>query len=106
MLGVGSPLLARHRFDVAIVDEAGQMTLPAAIAPLLAARSFVLVRKPLSSSAPPPRDQFSSRVAPSRRGTARMEVLFVKHASYLVGGMTRCTSSGRRWGTTISCRRW
>lgn len=42
-LGVESPLLAKHTFDVAIVDEAGQMTLPAAIAPLLKARAFVLV---------------------------------------------------------------
>ena len=46
VLGVGSPLLAKHHFDVAIVDEAGQMTLPATIAPLLTARSFVLVPPP------------------------------------------------------------
>ncbi len=43
-LGVNSPLLQRHTFDVVIVDEAGQMTLPATIAPLLKARAFVLVR--------------------------------------------------------------
>lgn len=43
-LGMNSPLLLRHTFDVVIVDEAGQMTLPATIAPLLKARAFVLVR--------------------------------------------------------------
>lgn len=41
---MNSPLLLRHVFDVVIVDEAGQMTLPATIAPLLKARAFVLVR--------------------------------------------------------------
>lgn len=40
---MNSPLLLRHIFDVVIVDEAGQMTLPATIAPLLKARAFVLV---------------------------------------------------------------
>jgi hypothetical protein len=43
-LGMNSPLLLRHVFDVVIVDEAGQMTLPSTIAPLLKARAFVLVR--------------------------------------------------------------
>ena len=33
-------------FDVALVDEAGQMAVPAALAPLLRARSFVLVGDP------------------------------------------------------------
>ena len=49
-LGMNSPVLLRHVFDVVIVDEAGQLTLPATIAPLLKARAFVLVRGKSSSA--------------------------------------------------------
>lgn len=43
-LGAGSPLLGnRGLFDVAIVDEASQITLPACLPPILAAKRFVLV---------------------------------------------------------------
>lgn len=43
-LSVHHPLLAaRPAFDVAIVDEAGQISLPAVLGALLKARSFVLV---------------------------------------------------------------
>jgi DNA replication ATP-dependent helicase Dna2 len=38
-----SPLLVGEHFDVVIVDEAGQITQPAIIGPLLIAESFVLV---------------------------------------------------------------
>lgn len=38
-----SPLLYGEHFDVVIVDEAGQITQPAILGPLLAADSFVLV---------------------------------------------------------------
>jgi DNA replication ATP-dependent helicase Dna2 len=38
-----SPLLYRERFDVVIVDEAGQISQPAVIGALMAADSFVLV---------------------------------------------------------------
>jgi hypothetical protein len=41
-LRVGERLRA-ERFDVCIVDEAGQITLPAALGPLLLADRFVLV---------------------------------------------------------------
>jgi len=43
-LGAGSPLLEnRGLFDVAIVDEASQITLPACLPPILAAKRFILV---------------------------------------------------------------
>lgn len=45
-LGVGHPLLRHRQFDVCILDEAGQLTLPAALGPLLKARRFVLVGDP------------------------------------------------------------
>ena len=38
-----SPLLAGQRFDVVIVDEAGQISQPAVLGALMAADSFVLV---------------------------------------------------------------
>lgn len=38
-----SPLVFGQHFDVVIVDEAGQITQPTAIGPLLSADSFVLV---------------------------------------------------------------
>ncbi|KAL4448106.1 hypothetical protein ABPG75_005325 [Micractinium tetrahymenae] len=41
--GMGHAMLKDKMFDVCIIDEAGQMVLPAALAPLLKARSFVLV---------------------------------------------------------------
>lgn len=42
-LGVTDPLLRRCDFDVCIVDEAGQITLPAIIGPLLKSKRFILV---------------------------------------------------------------
>jgi C4-dicarboxylate-specific signal transduction histidine kinase len=44
-LSCNNPLLAGRHFDVAVVDEAGQITLPAVLAPLMISSSFVLVRK-------------------------------------------------------------
>ena len=45
-LGINDPFVQRHVFDVCIVDEAGQITLPATLGPLLRARSFILVGDP------------------------------------------------------------
>lgn len=45
-LGVTDALIRRRQFDVCIVDEAGQITLPATLGPLLRARAFVLVGDP------------------------------------------------------------
>ncbi|XP_061371204.1 DNA replication ATP-dependent helicase/nuclease JHS1 [Gastrolobium bilobum] len=42
-LGISSPLLANMRFDVCIMDEAGQTTLPVSLGPLTFASMFVLV---------------------------------------------------------------
>ncbi|XP_022637202.1 DNA replication ATP-dependent helicase/nuclease DNA2 isoform X2 [Vigna radiata var. radiata] len=42
-LGISSPLLANKRFDVCIMDEAGQTTLPVSLGPLTFASAFVLV---------------------------------------------------------------
>lgn len=43
-LSCNNPLLAGRAFDVAFVDEAGQITLPAVLGPLLISSTFVLVR--------------------------------------------------------------
>lgn len=42
-LGVGHPLLVGRSFDVCMMDEAGQVTLPAVLGALGLARSFCLV---------------------------------------------------------------
>ncbi|GAB2270733.1 DNA replication ATP-dependent helicase/nuclease jhs1 [Dionaea muscipula] len=42
-LGITSPLLANKKFDVCIMDEAGQTNLPVSLGPLLFASVFVLV---------------------------------------------------------------
>ncbi|CAA0842768.1 DNA replication helicase- putative [Striga hermonthica] len=42
-LGITSPLLSRKKFDVCIMDEAGQITLPVSLGPLTFASKFVLV---------------------------------------------------------------
>eukprot|EP00850_Spirogloea_muscicola_P003650 SM000015S01150 [mRNA] locus=s15:37809:45597:- [translate_table: standard] len=42
-LGVNHPLLHDKHFDVCILDEAGQVTMPIALGPLRLARAFVLV---------------------------------------------------------------
>jgi len=42
-LGTTDPLVRRCHFDVCIVDEAGQITLPAILGPLMRAKTFVLV---------------------------------------------------------------
>ncbi|XP_060219092.1 DNA replication ATP-dependent helicase/nuclease JHS1 [Lycium barbarum] len=42
-LGITSPLLSNKRFDVCIMDEAGQTTLPVSLGPLTFSSKFVLV---------------------------------------------------------------
>ncbi|CAH1416109.1 unnamed protein product [Lactuca virosa] len=42
-LGITSPLLCDKKFDVCIMDEAGQITLPVSLGPLMFASMFVLV---------------------------------------------------------------
>ncbi|XP_040995352.1 DNA replication ATP-dependent helicase/nuclease JHS1 [Juglans microcarpa x Juglans regia] len=42
-LGITSPLLSNKRFDVCIMDEAGQTSLPVSLGPLMFASTFVLV---------------------------------------------------------------
>ncbi|KAK4791943.1 hypothetical protein SAY86_022378 [Trapa natans] len=42
-LGITNPLLTNKRFDICIMDEAGQTTLPVALGPLMLASKFVLV---------------------------------------------------------------
>ncbi|KAJ0051987.1 hypothetical protein Pint_00019 [Pistacia integerrima] len=42
-LGITNPLLINKRFDVCIMDEAGQTTLPVSLGPLMFASKFVLV---------------------------------------------------------------
>ncbi|KAK9749095.1 hypothetical protein RND81_02G102300 [Saponaria officinalis] len=42
-LGITSPLLAKKRFDVCIIDEAGQTSLPVSLGPLMFSSMFVLV---------------------------------------------------------------
>eukprot|EP01018_Ginkgo_biloba_P039983 Gb_09620 [translate_table: standard] len=42
-LGITHPLLANKKFDVCIVDEAGQITLPVCLGPIMYAHTFVLV---------------------------------------------------------------
>ncbi len=42
-LGVDDPVLAHKIFDMCIVDEAGQITVPTCLGPLLKARAFTLV---------------------------------------------------------------
>jgi DNA replication ATP-dependent helicase Dna2 len=45
-LGTTDALIRRREFDVVIVDEAGQITLPATLGPLLRGDTFVLVGDP------------------------------------------------------------
>ncbi|KAK6234466.1 hypothetical protein QUC31_006872 [Theobroma cacao] len=42
-LGITSPFLSGKKFDVCIIDEAGQTTLPVSLGPLMFASTFVLV---------------------------------------------------------------
>ncbi|KAG0498633.1 hypothetical protein HPP92_003324 [Vanilla planifolia] len=42
-LGIYHPLLVNKKFDVCIMDEAGQITLPVSLGPLMLASMFVLV---------------------------------------------------------------
>uniref|UniRef100_A0A803M4H9 DNA replication ATP-dependent helicase/nuclease n=1 Tax=Chenopodium quinoa TaxID=63459 RepID=A0A803M4H9_CHEQI len=42
-LGITSPLLANKKFDVCIIDEAGQTSLPVSLGPLMFSSKFVLV---------------------------------------------------------------
>ena len=59
------PLLARRAFDVCIVDEASQISVPAVLGPLMLARAFLLVGdhyqlSPLVTSAEAQRQGFGT----------------------------------------------
>jgi DNA replication ATP-dependent helicase Dna2 len=45
-LSSSHPLLVRRRFDVCLVDEASQVTVPVVLGPIMKANSFVLVGDP------------------------------------------------------------
>ena len=45
-LGMSHALLRGQLFDMCLMDEAGQITLPASLGPLLQARAFCLVGDP------------------------------------------------------------
>lgn len=45
-LGMTHALLRNQTFDMCLMDEAGQITLPASLAPLLQARAFALIGDP------------------------------------------------------------
>ncbi|XP_078437970.1 DNA replication helicase [Wolffia australiana] len=42
-LGINHPLLSKKKFDICIMDEAGQISLPITLGPLMLAKRFVLV---------------------------------------------------------------
>ena len=82
-LAAGDNKLLRRApgFDVALVDEAGQMAVPAVLGPLLRARSFVLVGDhyqlpPLSVAVPPAADDGEDAAAAADGDDAPPESLF------------------------------
>lgn len=75
-MGVDDPVLQNKVFDMCIIDEAGQITLPACLGPILRARAFTLVGDPYQL---PPLVQ--SRAA-AEAGLARslLDILCEKHS--------------------------
>ena len=80
--GVGSsPALARRRFHVAVLDEAAQVPLPLALAPLSRADAFLLVGDP--AQLPP------LWASPAARAGGGEESLFVRLATAHPGAVTQ-----------------
>ena len=74
-LGVDDPVLQTKIFDMCIIDEAGQITLPACLGPILKAKAFTLVGDPYQL---PPLVQ-NRAAAEAGLSMSLLEILCKKH---------------------------
>ncbi|KAG5066198.1 hypothetical protein JHK86_009929 [Glycine max] len=87
-LGISSPLLANTRFDVCIMDEAGQTTIPVSLGPLTFASTFVLVGDHYQL---PPLARFSEAHLEAISALQSQEILDLSNA-LIYGDRLRCGS--------------
>ncbi|KZV43646.1 hypothetical protein F511_00197 [Dorcoceras hygrometricum] len=106
-LGITSPLLNNKRFDVCIMDEAGQITLPVSLGPLMFASKFVLVGDhyqlpPLVQS---PEAKENGMVASlfSRLSVAHPQAIAALHSQYRMSTSIMELSNALIYGNRLVC---
>ncbi|XP_073140812.1 DNA replication ATP-dependent helicase/nuclease JHS1 isoform X2 [Henckelia pumila] len=106
-LGITSPLLNNKRFDVCIMDEAGQITLPVSLGPLMFASKFVLVGDhyqlpPLVQS---PEAKENGMVASlfSRLSEAHPQAIAALHCQYRMSTAIMELSNALIYGNKLVC---
>ncbi|XP_073037531.1 DNA replication ATP-dependent helicase/nuclease JHS1 isoform X4 [Primulina eburnea] len=106
-LGITSPLLNNKRFDVCIMDEAGQITFPVSLGPLMFASKFVLVGDhyqlpPLVQS---PEAKENGMVASlfSRLSEAHPQAIAALHCQYRMSTAIMELSNALIYGNRLVC---
>ncbi|KAH6793808.1 DNA replication helicase [Perilla frutescens var. hirtella] len=106
-LGIGSPLLTNKRFDICIMDEAGQITLPVSLGPLAFASKFVLVgdhyQLPPLVQSPEAKENGMSVSLFCRLSEAHPQAIAALHSQYRMCAAIMELSNALIYGNRLRC---
>lgn len=106
-LGITSPLLNNKRFDVCIMDEAGQITLPVSLGPLMFASKFVLVgdhyQLPPLVQSPEAKENGMCSSLFSRLSEAHPQAIAALHCQYRMSTAIMELSNALIYGNRLVC---
>ncbi|KAL3833010.1 hypothetical protein ACJIZ3_007746 [Penstemon smallii] len=106
-LGISSPLLTNKRFDVCIMDEAGQITLPVSLGPLMFASKFVLVgdhyQLPPLVQSPEAKEKGMSVSLFCRLSEAHPQAIAALHCQYRMCADIMALSNALIYGNRLRC---
>ncbi|KAK4488581.1 hypothetical protein RD792_004347 [Penstemon davidsonii] len=106
-LGISSPLLTNKRFDVCIMDEAGQITLPVSLGPLMFASKFVLVgdhyQLPPLVQSPEAKEKGMSVSLFCRLSEAHPQAIAALHCQYRMCADIMALSNALIYGNRLLC---
>ncbi|KAL0429394.1 UNVERIFIED_CONTAM: DNA replication ATP-dependent helicase/nuclease JHS1 [Sesamum radiatum] len=106
-LGITSPLLTNKRFDICIMDEAGQITLPVCLGPLMFASKFVLVgdhyQLPPLVQSPEAKENGMSASLFCRLSEAHPQAIAALHCQYRMCAAIMELSNALIYGNRLRC---
>ncbi|KAL8500568.1 hypothetical protein ACS0TY_020227 [Phlomoides rotata] len=106
-LGITSPLLTKKRFDICIMDEAGQITLPVSLGPLTFASKFVLVgdhyQLPPLVQSPEAKENGMSVSLFCRLSEAHPQAIAALHCQYRMCAAIMELSNALIYGNRLRC---
>ncbi|GFP90454.1 DNA replication ATP-dependent helicase/nuclease dna2 [Phtheirospermum japonicum] len=106
-LGINSPLLTNKRFDICIMDEAGQITLPVSLGPLTLASKFVLVgdhyQLPPLVQSPEAKENGMSVSLFCRLSEAHPQAIATLHSQYRMCAAIMELSNALIYGNRLRC---